>query len=142
MLKSVRDEDVTFYFFDLNWNAFPPKKLNELGVSGNQLWHNASLKVGALVVKRSAQYLEFAVSQAGLAYLHNAVQAGTTITRGYLVLMERDGQTVVKAMPASEVVAALDGIPPRQGSLGEYWWLNEDGSLYTRPIPKNDLGLF
>jgi hypothetical protein len=91
-----------------------------------------------LVVKKSPRYSEYAVSEAGLNYLHAAVQTGKIIT-GYVVLVTWSGGklTVVQSNPVAEVVAALDGIPPRDGPFGVYWWVNPDGTP-NGPRPVSD----
>jgi hypothetical protein len=90
----------TFSFNDANWRPFPQEKCDALGVTPNQLWANTSSNAGALVVKKSPRYAEYAVSEAGLNYLHAAVQAGK-ITTGHLVLVTWSGGklTVVQSKP-------------------------------------------
>jgi hypothetical protein len=88
-----------FDFADPNWRPFSQEKLDALNVSPNQLWANMTDKAGALVVRKSSQYDEFAMSQAGLKYLLAALQAGK-IDDGYVVLIAWNGRklTVVHTM--------------------------------------------
>jgi hypothetical protein len=58
-----------FSFTDPNWRQFPQDRCDAIGASPSQLWANTSTKAGALVVKKSAKYAEFALSEAGLNYL-------------------------------------------------------------------------
>jgi hypothetical protein len=125
----TNDEGALFSFSDLNWRPFAPDKLDEFGVTPNELWHNASTATGALVVKKSNRYAEYALSQAGLDYLVTKLQA-EKIQAGIVVLARSDGarRSVVTIRCVAGVVAMLDGIPPREGPLGPYWWLNPDGT--------------
>jgi len=120
---------ITFNFSDRDWHPYPPDRLRELGIGGHGVWHNPALKVGALAVRRSLQYTEFAVAKAGVDYVFTAEQEGR-IDTGYVVLLERNEQ-VIRVIPVREIVAALEGTPPRQGRLGEYWWFNADGTPYS-----------
>jgi hypothetical protein len=115
-----------FSFADPNWRPFAKAELDTLRVTPNELWFNTSSKTGALVVRQSGQYAEFALSKAGLDHLHDAVQAGR-VTAGNIVLVKRDGiVTLIK--PVTQMVADLDGRTPRDGPFGPYWWLNADGT--------------
>jgi hypothetical protein len=67
---------------------------------------------------------EYAVSQAGLEYLQRALKE-EKITQGYVVLENRLGRQVA-CKPVGEVLAALEGIPPKEGGLGAYWWFVAD----------------
>jgi hypothetical protein len=127
-----------FSFTNPNWRPFSLEKCDALRVSPNQLWANPSSNAGALVVKKSRRYAEYAVSDAGLNYLHAAVKAGKIIS-GFVVLASWSGGelTVVQSQPVAEVVAALHGIPPRDGPFGAYWWVNPDGTL-NGPRPLSD----
>jgi hypothetical protein len=134
-------EQNEFNFTDPHWRPFPQEKLDALGVTPNQLWANSSSTAGALVVKKSASYPEYALSKAGLDYLHAAEQAGK-ITSGYVVLVKWDtGKlVVVQIKPVAEVVAGLAGIPPRDGPFGPYWWLNADLTPHgARPLPDGEV---
>jgi hypothetical protein len=123
--------EVTFNFYaDRSWHPFNPQKLTDLGINGNVIWHNSDLNVGALVVRRSAKYAEFAVSKAGIDYVFEAEQAGR-IRCGFLVLLEQEGKMVC-AVSVGQIITALDGVPPREGSLGPHWWFNQDGTPHSR----------
>jgi hypothetical protein len=123
---------VRFNFSNRDWHPFPPKRLAELGIGGNMVWHNPVLKVGALAVRRSAGYSEFPVSKAGLDYLFGAQQDGR-IDTGYVVFLERGSdRTVLRAVPVNQVIASVHLTPPREGELGAYWWFTEEGIPYVR----------
>ena len=118
-----------FNFTDPNWRPFSPEKCDALGVTPNQLWANTSSTAGALVVKKSPRYPEYAVSEAGLNYLHAAVQAGKIISGDVVLVTWSGGKlTVVQSKPVAEIIAALDGIAPRDGPFGVYWWVNPDAT--------------
>jgi hypothetical protein len=120
----------TFSFDDPHWRPFAREKLDMLHVTPNELWFNTTTKAGALIVKQSGQYAEFAISKAGLDHLHDAVRAGR-IVAGCIVLVQRDSGAVVLVKDVIEVVADLNGRSPRDGRLGPYWWLNADGTPNT-----------
>jgi hypothetical protein len=117
----------TFNFGDPNWRPFSQEKLDALHVSPNTLFFNTATRAGALVVRKSGRFAEYAVSKAGVDYLNAAKQA-QKITEGEVVLSQWDKtkMAVVSQKPVDEVVAELDGIPPRDGPYGPYWWLNAD----------------
>ena len=122
-----------FSFSDPDWRPFPSEN-----PGANQLWFNASAKAGALIVNKSSQFAEYALSQARLDRLYAAERDGR-VTFGYVVLAkwERAKRVVVHIRPVAEVVAELDGIPPREGPLGPYWWMNANlTSNVPRPIDK------
>jgi hypothetical protein len=118
--------DSTFSFTNPNWRPFSKENLDTLHVTPNELWFNASTNSGALVVRQSGQYAEYALSKAGLNYLLDAVQVGK-LTTGNMVLVKRDG-IVVLIKPAAQMVADLNGRAPRDGPFGPYWWINADGT--------------
>ena len=132
-------EEVLFSFSDPNWRPFGPDKLDELGVTPNQLWSNSHTTAGALVVKKSNSYAEYALSQAGIDYLFKALRA-QRIRAGVVVLVRSDvaRRAVVTEKPVADVVAMLNGIAPRDGPLGPYWWLNPDGSPNGVRPPSDD----
>jgi hypothetical protein len=106
-----------------DWQRFAPAYLRSHGIWPNQLRYNTNTGEGELVVQQW-KWNEYAVSQAGLEYLQRAVKE-ERITQAYVVLENRQGQQVGRK-PLSEVVAALEGIKPREGDLGPYWWFNSD----------------
>jgi hypothetical protein len=138
--RVIRNEydGVTFEFYkDKNWIPCPPSRMHELGIWGNRVYFNPSLKVGALVTQRSARYPEFAVSANGLYFIRDAVAKAENIDRGFLVLVEYDWTPVINVIPENEILAALKDIPPRNDRGSEYWWIDEDGSPYTRVFAKD-----
>jgi hypothetical protein len=135
----TNEQNEMFSFTNPNWRPFAPEKLDALGITPNQLWANNRITAGALVVKKSTQYAEYALGKAGVDYLHAAVQAGK-ITSGYVVLAKWDAAklVVVQIKPVVEVVAELDGIPPRDGPFGPYWWMNADLTPHARPLREGE----
>lgn len=127
-----------FSFSDPDWRPFPADLLDTLGVTLNTLWVNSRTTAGALVVKKSNSYAEYALSQAGLDYLFKALQA-QRIRAGIVVLVRSDGvrRSVVTEKSIADVVAMLDGIVPRDGPLGPYWWLNSDCTPHGVRPPSN-----
>jgi len=116
-----------FSFSDSAWRPFAPDKLDELGVTPNELWHHA--------------IAEYAMSQVGLVYIVDALRT-QKIEGGIVVLSRSDGarRSVVTVRPVADVVTMLDGIPPREGPLGPYWWLNPDCSAHgVRPLSKEEI---
>jgi hypothetical protein len=122
-----------FSYANPNWRPFSKDNLDTLHVTPNELWFNASTNSGALVVRQSGQYAEYALSKAGLDHLHDAVQAGK-VTAGNMVLVKRDG-IVVLIKPVAQMVADLNGRTPRDGPFGPYWWINADGTPNARSQP-------
>jgi hypothetical protein len=120
---------MVFNFDDRKWRIFPRTKLNELRVTPNELWGNDSAKEGALIVRQSRKYSEYALGKNGLDYLQAALQKGT-IKEAWVVLVERDKDEIVTEKPLAEVVAALDGVEPSLGNrgdrLGPFWWVFDD----------------
>jgi hypothetical protein len=116
-----------FSFDDPNWRQGPR-------IASNELWFNSSANAGAQVIRQSPQYSEFACSKAALDRLSAGLRDGK-ITHAYIVLAKRSESTVVCIKPLAEIVSALKGIPPRGGNLGDYWWLNGDGTPNT---PRGD----
>ena len=137
-------EQFSFSFGDSNWRSFARAKLDELGVTPNQLLFHRSTKRGAVVAKRAKDYSEFALSKAAVDYLQSALQEGR-IKEALVILVERDTNAIVEIKPLAEVVASLDGIEPRTGPLGPYWWMNDDltphdswGGRGARPYPYDE----
>jgi hypothetical protein len=116
---------------DGGWKTFPPAHLRTHGIWPNQLRYNANTGEGALVVQQW-KWDEYAVSQAGLDYLQRALQE-QKITQAYVVLEDRRGQQVARKL-VSEVVAALEGVPPRNGDMGPYWWFFSDLTPQEAPM--------
>jgi hypothetical protein len=136
-------ESFAFSFTDPDWRPFAKTDLDALHVTPNELWFNASTNSGALVVRQSGQYAEYALSKAGLDHLHDAVQDGK-LAAGFIVLVQRD-RTVVLVKDVAKMVGDLNGLPPREGYLGPYWWLNADGTpnapyrVQSGPQPLSDI---
>jgi hypothetical protein len=128
-MTATETEDGMNIVFDINdpdWRLFPRTKLQALGISPSQLWHNASAELGALVVQRSPKYENYAISQSGIEYLHSAERDGK-IKCGVVVLMAK--REIITQKPVVEVVAALDGVAVRESSdprFGPYWLFNAD----------------
>ena len=119
-------EAIIFDINDPNWRLFSRTKLQALGISPSQLWHNARAKLGALVAQRSARYENYAISQAGIEYLRSA-ERDDKIKCGVVVLMAN--REIVAQKLVAEVVAALDGVAARESSdprFGPYWLFNAD----------------
>ena len=106
-----------------DWRLFAPAYLRSHGIWPNQLRYNTNTGEGELVVQQW-KWDEYAVSQAGLEYLQRALKE-EKITQGYVVLEDRRGQQVARKL-VTEVVAALEGIQPRNGDMGPYWWFLSD----------------
>jgi hypothetical protein len=106
-----------------DWRLFAPAYLRSHGIWPNQLRYNTNTGEGELVVQQW-KWDEYAVSQAGLEYLQRALQEAK-ITQAYVALENRQGQQVARK-PVSEVVATVEKIPPRNGTLGPYWWFFSD----------------
>ena len=117
----------TFNFADRDWRAFAADRTRELGIHPNQVWHHGKTRCGALVVMKSRNYEEFALSKAGLDYLV-AAHKERRINAGHVVLAcWRSGKpAVVASKPAGDVAALLADVPPRDGPLGPYWWVRAD----------------
>jgi hypothetical protein len=113
-----------------NSTAFPRTLLREKKIWPNDLKQRRDTNTGILVVPQSKQWPEFAMSEGGLNYLHNAVQ-DEKIPDGVVVLVDRAGD-IVDCKPVDEVVAMVAEVTPREGPLGPYWWLNPDFTL-NRP---------
>jgi hypothetical protein len=131
---SANDRTSTFSFGDPNWRPIAKETVDKLHVTPNELWFNGTTKAGALVVKQSGQYAEYAFSKAGLDYVHKAELEGR-ISAGITVQVQRDG-IVGTIKPVTKMVADLNGRPPRDGPFGPYWWINADGTPnapYTGP---------
>ncbi len=126
-----RIENTAFSFDNSAWRLFPKKKRDQLGLASNELWANTETKVGALVCPKATKYPEHALSASGLAYLADAVQSGK-IPAGIIVLSRWDGtkRAVVAEIPVADMIAAVAGRTPRDGSFGPYFWLNADGTPY------------
>ena len=106
-----------------DWRLFAPAYLRSHGIWPNQLRYNTNTGEGELVVQQW-KWNEYAVSQAGLEYLQRALKE-EKIMQAYVVLENRQGQQMARK-PVSEVTAALEKIPPRNGTLGPYWWFLSD----------------
>jgi hypothetical protein len=120
------DRASTFSFSDPNWRQVARGPLDALRITPNELWFNASTNAGALIVRQSGQWPEYALGQAGLDYVHNAEREGR-IREGITVQVQRDG-IVGTIKSVTKMVADLNGRPPRDGPFGPYWWINADGT--------------
>src|SRR5262249_40529257 len=133
-----------FDFNDPNWRPYNRSTNTKLGVAPNQLWHNAITREGACVVNQSTGWDDsWALSVAGFEYIREAQQK---VTAAYVVLARRNQQEereIVIQKPVAAVVAALQGVPPREGSLGPYWWMRADLTPHprrpgNRELPQDD----
>jgi hypothetical protein len=114
-----------------------------LGISPNELRFHEEINAGALLVRKSTKYAEYALSKNGLDYLSKALR-DHKITEAIVVLARWEGakQIVVCIRPVGEVVASLEGVPPRDGPLGPYWWMTADLTPFRRedyaPVRRDD----
>jgi hypothetical protein len=126
------DADSTFRFNDANWRRFPPKKHEELGLSGNELYGNRFAKAGALVCPASSRSEKIAVSQSGLNYLYDAVQRGGSITSGQVIFSGWDDKRhityIIIKMDVIDAFNKVKDITPRQGKYGPFWLFYWDGT--------------
>jgi hypothetical protein len=121
-----KEEQIMFDLNDPHWRRFAQKHLDSLGVTPNALWFNSETKEGALVVAKSSKWEEYALSKAGLDYLRAAIQ-DKKITDGFVVLADWNaGNLVVVANKSVTEVTELDGMRPRNGPFGKYWWVRSD----------------
>jgi hypothetical protein len=124
-----------FSFDDANWQMFGIERTKKLGVWPNQLWHNDEESLGTLVIFKPKAYDEYPVSQTGLNHVLTALQA-QRIVRGQVVfacgvLWKPE---LVAAKDVAAVAAMLQGVPPRDGPYGPYWWLRADFTLDGRVL--------
>jgi hypothetical protein len=133
------EHDTAFSFRDPSWRRFPQKKREEIGLAGNDLWGNKSIPAGALTCPASDRSDKFAVSQAGLNYLYEAVQRGEAITSGEVVLSGWDDKRhinyIILCMDVVEIFDKLKDIPPRQGKYGPFWLVYRDGTPEDENVP-------
>src|SRR6516164_4436004 len=125
-------------FNDPNWRSFATDRTKALGVWPNQLWHNSAAGLGALVIFKPQAYDEYPVSQAGLKYVLEAHQAKRI--EGHVVLACRRNwkPEVVAAKDVATIAAMLQGVPPRDGPYGPYWWLRADFTLDGRALNSDE----
>jgi hypothetical protein len=106
----------------------------------NLLYHNAEARIGVVVVKRSQGGEDFALSKAALNQLYDAEQA-QRIAEGYVVLAcgSNGSLEFLTAERIEPVYRRLYSVPPREGRLGEYWWLDKRlhlaGSVAISDLP-------
>ena len=110
----------------------PRDMLQNLKIWPNDLRYHQETQTGVLVVPQSKTWAEYAMSEAGLNYLHDAVRNGK-IAAGVVVLVDRRGE-IVGCKPIADVAAMVQEVTPREGSLGPYWWLNRDFTLNVQGI--------
>jgi hypothetical protein len=123
-------QQLSFSPTNTEWRPYPPKILDKLGITPNKLYFNESTAVGVLAAKSSGKYAEYAVSKAGLDYLHSAVTEGR-ISEGWVVL--HTGWSIEAKKPIGEVMALLEGVAPRtDGAFGAYFWFNNNLTLNVR----------
>jgi hypothetical protein len=130
---------MSFSFTDPNWRPSYPEDLTTLASNSNQHWYNAVTNEGALTVLQNSQYPDsFALSKTALDRLHVGLQ-DEKITAGYVVFSYWKGgkRMVLKDIPVLEVVSSLEGIAPRNGRFGEYWWFGGNGKP-QEPRPLRD----
>jgi hypothetical protein len=114
---------------DQNWRSFAPESIKALGVWPNQLWHNSIERLGALVIFKPQAYEEYPVSQAGLQYVLKAHVAERIAGHVVLACRQNWKPAVVAVKDVAAVAAVLEGVPPRDGPYGLYWWLRADFTL-------------
>jgi len=70
------------------------------------------------------------MSQAGLEYVLKAHQAGRIVGQVVLANLGQNWKSIVVAMKEVTAAAAMvEGVPPRDGPYGPYWWLRADFTL-------------
>jgi hypothetical protein len=123
---------------DPNWCQFASDRTKALGVFPNQLWYNGVEGLGALVIFKPQAYDEYPVSQAGLNYVLEAHRAKRIA--GHVVLACRVNwkPELVAAKDVAAVAAMLQGVPPRDGPYGPYWWLRSDFTLDGRALNSDE----
>ena len=105
----------------------------DIGIASNELWFNSSTKSSALVCKKDDQHPGYLINKAGLDHLNLAVK-GDRLSQAYVVLpdYEEIRRVVVKEMTIAAVIDVLQGITPRDGPYGLYFWLNQDGTPHGK----------
>jgi len=121
----------TAFSFQNGWRPFSSESTKKVGCHPNHLWRTNDRKAGALVVVKSRNYDEFAVSKLGLDYLNEALQA-KRIEYAVVVLGDWRNRvlTVISEKPIAEVMASLANLTPRNGPFGPCFWMNADLSPY------------
>jgi hypothetical protein len=100
-----------FSLTDPNWRIFPFKRLRFLGIYSNELWHNPSTNVTALVIKRSRNEPEYEpLTWNALHHLAAALQAGK-IAGGIVALVDPVKRTTISQRPVADVAADVRGVP-------------------------------
>jgi hypothetical protein len=112
------------FFDDPGWCQFAPQLTKDRGVYPNRLFHNAEKRLGAVVAFRGPTYDSWAVNEAAITYLDNAVHEGR-INEGYVILAKNNPTQVIESMEIAAVKKLLVGVPIRDGNFGRYWWVEK-----------------
>jgi hypothetical protein len=131
-------EDPHFSFNNGGWKSSSVAALKKERIYPNQLWLSKDGKVGALVATKW-RYDEIALSRVGLDYLDDAVKEHR-IENAIVVSADWDDDNpdlrdVIAVRPLDDVLASLEGVPPRHGPLGPYFWMNSDLTPFVDRLP-------
>ena|SRR3974390_1556750 len=110
-------------FADPAWKPFSFSLAKEIGAYPNRIYFNSDENIGAVVAFRG-KHDSWALNEAAVNYLHNAVHNGR-ISEGYAILATNTPQKVVSVAGIEDVVKILDGVPCRDGDFGNYRWVDE-----------------
>ena len=105
---------------------------NTRRIKPNEFWFYGD--TAALVIFQSQTGDDFSLSKAGLEYAMGLFH-DRNIKHGHVVLVRKIVPRLVVAYRSIiEVAHEVEGISPRDGEYGPYWWLNKH-ARYARSLP-------
>jgi hypothetical protein len=118
------DPALSNLFTDPAWRKFAPQLTKEIGAYPNAIYYTANGNTSVVVSFRGV-HETWALNQSGMNYVFTAV-CDNRLAAGFAVLATSNPSTVVASKPIAEVHALLSGVPPRSGTFGPYWWVDEE----------------
>jgi hypothetical protein len=124
--------------FDNNcdWYYPSPELCKQANIYPNMLAFCKARATLVLIVKRSAEGQDFALSEAGLLYLEATLDKGTLkdgmpVRTAFVVLADIDLSRprqlkLVSYSSAEETRKRRNGFLPCPGKFGAYWWITAD----------------
>lgn len=108
------------------WLPFSKALNKERGFYPNSVFYNQDDREIVVVIDRSAQGDDFALSQKAFDHVMAAQAKQDKVLRAFVILRDREANTVIAVLPASEVRNSIRDAAPQHGRFGSFWWIDKD----------------
>src|SRR5262249_23147600 len=131
LMNTTAASTIAGIFNNSAWAQYASNLTKDIGAYPNGIYFNQDENLGALVAHRG-QHDTWSVNANGFQYVLAAAREGK-IAGGFVVLAAGKPPEVIAFRNIEEVASMLDGVLPRDGSFGPYWWLDAQFTTTSRP---------